>query len=104
MPRHIPHKTTLELEPHQVLLKPLVTEKGTDQSAKYNAYAFEVNKLATKTDIRRAVEKLFDVKVEKVCTQNRKGKFRRTRNGLGRTSDWRRAIVHLSGDDKIDFF
>ncbi|MCO6046053.1 50S ribosomal protein L23 [Aeoliella sp. ICT_H6.2] len=104
MPRHIPHKTTLELEPHQVLLKPLVTEKGTDQSAKYNAYAFEVNKLATKTDIRRAVEKLFDVKVEKVHIQNRKGKPRRTRMHYGYTNDWKKAIVTLNKEHTIEFF
>jgi hypothetical protein len=44
MPRHIPQKTSLELAPHQVLLRPLVTEKGTNQSTRYNAYAFEINK------------------------------------------------------------
>lgn len=104
MPRHIPQKTTLELEPHQVLLRPLVTEKGTDQSTRYNAYAFEVNKLATKTDVRRAVEKLFDVKVEKVHIQNRKGKPRRTRAHFGYTSDWKKAIVTLNKEHTIEFF
>lgn len=104
MPRHIPQKTTLELQPHQILLKPLVTEKGTAQSTQYNAYAFEVNKLATKTDVRRAVEKLFDVKVEKVHIQNRKGKPRRTRMHYGYTGDWKKAIVTLNKEHTIEFF
>jgi large subunit ribosomal protein L23 len=104
MPRHIPQKTSLELEPHQVLLRPLVTEKGTNQSTRYNAYAFEINKLATKVDVRRAVEKLFDVKVEKVHIQNRKGKPRRTRQRFGYTADWKKAIVTLDKEHTIEFF
>lgn len=104
MPRHIPQTTSLTLEPHQVIIKPLVTEKGVHKSTRNNAYSFEVNKLATKTDIRQAVEKLFDVKVLKVATQNRKGKTRRTRFRLGRTADWKKAVVTLHEDHRIDFF
>ena len=48
------------LQPHQVILRPLVTEKGMHRSTRYNAYAFEVSKLATKDDVRRAVEELFE--------------------------------------------
>jgi len=104
MPRHIPHQTTITLEPHQVLLRPLVTEKGMHQSTEFNAYAFEVNKLATKSDVRRAVESLFDVKVEKVHIQNRKGKPRRTRRFFGYTGDWKKAIVTLNKEHNIEFF
>lgn len=104
MPRHIPQKTSLTLEPHQVLIKPLVTEKGVHRSTRHNAYAFEINKLATKKDVRNAVEKLFDVKVVKVATQNRKGKTRRTKFRLGKTADWKKAIVTLHEDSRIDFF
>ena len=104
MPRHIPQKTSLTLEPHQVILKPLVTEKGVHKSTRNNAYTFEVNKLATKGDIRGAVEKLFDVKVVKVATQNRKGKTRRTRFRMGSTGDWKKAIVTLDEEHRIDFF
>lgn len=104
MPRHIPQKTSLVLEPHQVILKPLVTEKGVHRSTRHNAYSFEINKLATKHDVRRAIEALFDVKVVKVATQNRKGKERRTRFRLGRTADWKKAIVTLHEDNRIDFF
>lgn len=104
MPRHIPQTTSLTLEPHQVIVKPLVTEKGVHKSTRNNAYSFEVNKLATKSDIRQAVEKLFDVKVLKVATQNRKGKARRTRFRLGRTADWKKAVVTLHEEHRIDFF
>ncbi|TWT73657.1 50S ribosomal protein L23 [Posidoniimonas polymericola] len=104
MPRHIPQTTSLTLEPHQVILRPLVTEKGVHRSSRNNAYSFEVSRLATKEDIRRAVEALFDVKVEKVATQNRKGKLRRTKFRLGRTSDWKKAIVTLNEEHRIDFF
>lgn len=104
MPRHLPQKTTLELEPHQIILKPLVTEKGVHRSTRNNAYTFQINKLATKEDVRRAVEALFDVKVVKVATQNRRGKPRRTRFRVGRTADWKKAIVTLDEEHRIDFF
>ena len=94
----------VQLEPHQVILRPLVTEKGMHRSTRYNAYAFEVNKLATKVDIRKAVEELFHVKVVKVHTVNRKGKPRRSRTAVGHTKDWKKAIVKLDPEHRIDFF
>ena len=97
-------KTKLELDPHQIVLRPLVTEKGMHKAGRYNAYAFEVNQLAGKDDIRKAVEELFEVKVVRVNTQNRKGKPRRTRFRWGRTKTWKKAIVTLDPEDKIDFF
>ena len=104
MPRHIPQSTSITLEPHQVIVKPLVTEKGMHKSTRNNAYAFEVNRLATKDDVRRAVETLFDVKVVKVATQNRKGKVRRTRFRIGQTKAWKKAIVTLNEEHRINFF
>lgn len=104
MPQHTPQTTSLPLEPHQIILKPLVTEKGVHRSSRNNAYTFQINKLATKEDVRRAVEELFDVKVVKVATQNRKGKPRRTRFRYGHTSDWKKAIVTLDDEHRIDFF
>ncbi len=104
MPRHIPQTTSLELEPHQILLRPHVTEKGMHRSTRHNAYTFEVNKLATKIDVRRAIETMFDVKVTKVHIQNRKGKLRRTKQQLGRTSNWKKAIVTLNKEHTIEFF
>lgn len=100
-----PHvSTSLVLEPHQIILRPLVTEKGIHRSSKYNQYSFEVNRLATKGDVRRAVEELFNVKVTHVATQNRKGKPRRTRFRSGRTKDWKKAIVTLDEEGRINFF
>jgi len=94
----------LHLEPHQVILRPLVTEKGMHRSTRCNAYSFEVNKLAGKADVRRAVEELFDVRVLKVHTQNRKGKPRRTKMTYGYTSDWKKAIVTLDPEHRIELF
>ena len=104
MPRHIPATTSLALEPHQVIIKPLVTEKGMHKSTRNNAYAFEVSRLATKSDVKRAVEELFSVKVLKVHTQNRKGKPRRTRFRFGYTNAWKKAIVTLDAEHRIEFF
>jgi large subunit ribosomal protein L23 len=104
MPRHIPAHSAVVLEPHQVIVKPLVTEKGMHRSTRNNAYAFEISKMATKEDVRRAVEALFDVKVIKVATQNRKGKPRRTRFRGGVTRDWKKAIVTLDAEHRINFF
>ena len=94
----------LQLEPHQVILKPLLTEKGMYQSEAYNQYTFKVNPQATKADVKNAVETLFEVEVDKVATQTRKGKPRRYRFKFGRTKGWKKAIVKLKGDHKIDFF
>ena len=93
------------LEPHQVVLRPLVTEKSTHQTARYRAYPFEVNPWATKDEIKAAVESLFSVQVEKVRTQNRHGKKRRYKFKLGRLPNWKKAIVTLKEDSPgMDFF
>jgi large subunit ribosomal protein L23 len=94
----------LDLRPYQVLLRPLVTEKGTHQSTRYNAYAFQVANVATKTQIKTAVEELFNVRVEAVRTMNRKGKKRRFRQEMGSLPSWKKAVVTLHADDKIEFF
>jgi large subunit ribosomal protein L23 len=92
------------LDPYQVVLGPLVTEKGTLLSERYNSYTFEVNQLATKSDIKRAVEELWNVRVLKVRTQNRVGKPRRHRFSAGATKTWKKAIVQLHSDDRISFY
>lgn len=97
-------KTSMRLESHQVLLKPLVTEKGMHRSERHRQYTFQINTLATKDDVRRAVEELFDVKVSKVRTQNRQGKTRRFRFRQGKTNQWKKAIVTLRDEYRIDFF
>jgi large subunit ribosomal protein L23 len=92
------------LAPHQIIIRPLVTEKGMHKATRYNAYAFEVNRMAGKDDIRRAVEELFDVKVIRVNTQTRKGKVRKSRFRTGATKSWKKAIVTLNEEHRIDFF
>ena len=92
------------LDPHQVILRPLVTEKGIHRSTRLNQYAFEINLLAGKDDVRRAVTELFNVKVLKVRTQNRRGKPRRHKFRMGHTKNWKRAIVTLDSESRIDFF
>lgn len=92
-----------ELEPHQIILRPLVTEKGTHQSTRHNAYTFEVHPLADKLQIRGAIESLFKVRVTGVRTMNCLGKHKRFKGALGKLSNWKKAIVKLDKDDKIDF-
>ena len=104
MPQHVAQKTKLNLKPHQIVLKPLVTEKGMHRSTRNNAYAFEVNRLANKGDVKKAVEELFEVKVLKVHIQNRKGKPRRTKFHLGQTATWKKAIVSLDPEHRIELF
>ncbi|MBU6221957.1 MAG: 50S ribosomal protein L23 [Planctomycetes bacterium] len=92
------------LGPHQVIVRPLVTEKGMHRANRHNAYSFEVVGEATKTDIRRAVEEMFNVKVAKVAVQNRVGKMRRSRVRRTSTKAWKKAIVTLKPDFKINLF
>lgn len=93
-----------ELAPHQIIIRPLVTEKGVHRAARNNQYAFQVHPQATKTEIRHAIEQLFNVVVDKVMTQNRRGKTRRYRYRTGLTNDWKKAIVKLHSEHRIDFF
>jgi large subunit ribosomal protein L23 len=102
--RKRPRPAGPKLESHQIVLRPLVTEKGTHQFTRHNAYSFEVNLWATKEQIKKAVEDLFSVRVEKVRTQNRLGKGRRYRFRMGRLPNWKKAIVTLHSEDRIEFF
>ncbi len=92
------------LDPYQVVIRPLITEKATHLSERHNAYTFEVHSMATKTEIKEAIETLFDVKVADVRTQNRRGKLRRHRLKVGRQRNWKKAIVALKEDYRIDFY
>ena len=87
-----------------VIIKPLVTEKSTHQHQTRNAYAFQVHQHANKPLIKKAVEQLYNVKVVDVRTLNRKGKPRRTRTGMSTTSGWKRAIVVLDENSRIELF
>ncbi len=91
-------------EIYTIIIRPLVTEKGTHQSETRNAYAFQVNPDANKAQIKQAVEKIYNVKVVRVRTANRKGKPRRSGYKWGTTSHWKKAVVVLREDDRIDLF
>jgi large subunit ribosomal protein L23 len=99
-----PERAGPKLETHQVIIRPLVTEKGTHQSTRHNAYPFQVNLWADKSQIKAAVQDLFNVRVVGVRTQTRLGKKRRYRFKIGRLPNWKKAIVTLHADDKIEFF
>ncbi|UYG16994.1 50S ribosomal protein L23 [Brachybacterium huguangmaarense] len=94
--------TTLNKDPRDILLAPVVSEKsyGLMDEGKYT---FLVDARANKTEIKVAVEKVFDVKVASVNTINRQGKARRTRFGMGKRKDTKRAIITLV-DGTIDIF
>ncbi len=87
-----------------VVIRPLVTEKSTHQAGTRNAYAFEVSLDANKAQIKQAVEKIYSVKVREVRTANRKGKPRRRGYRSGITSHWKKAVVVLDENSRIDLF
>ena len=89
---------------YQVLKRPLVTEKTNALRDAKNDYAFEVSHDANKVEIRQAVETLFNVKVKSVRTAVVRGKFRRTRHGLGQRPNWKKAIVTLHEGQQIELF
>jgi large subunit ribosomal protein L23 len=91
-------------EAHQIIRRPLVTEKSTQQKEKSNQYAFEVDPKANKIEIQSAIERLFKVKVFQVRTVRVLGKMKRLGRKYGKRSDWKKAIVTLKEGDRIDFF
>ena len=93
----------VQKDPRDVLLKPVISEKSYGLLDE-NKYTFEVHPDANKTEIKIAVEKVFNVTVTGVNTLNRNGKRRRTRNGWGKRKDTKRAIVSVAPGDRIDIF
>jgi large subunit ribosomal protein L23 len=93
----------VELHETEVIKRPLISEKSTFLSTK-NAYSFEVDKKADKAQIKAAIEKLYNVKVLDVRTSNVEGKTRRTKTGFKKTSEWKKAVVKLHPDNKLDLF
>lgn len=90
-------------DPRDIILAPVVSEKSyglLDQ----NTYTFVVKPTANKTEIKIAIEQIFGVKVTSVNTMNRRGKVRRTRTGVGKRPDTKRAIVTVAEGDRIDIF
>ncbi len=92
-----------ELDIHQVILRPVISEKSLALAEKRNQYTFEVHPWATKPQIKEAVERLFDVRVEAVRIVKLKGKQRRMRFTVGRTAAKKKAIVKLHPDYRLNF-
>lgn len=90
--------------PHDVILKPVVSEKSYDLIEDLNTYTFEVDPRAGKEEIRDAVEAIFEVSVVRVNTMNRKGKRKRHGYRMGKRKDVKRAVVTLVAGDSIDLF
>ena len=89
---------------HEVIRRPLVTEKSSIGRDEHNLATFAVDPRANKHDIRRAVEQLFDVNVLEVRTMRQPRKKRRVGMKIGRKSEWKKAIVQLAEGQSIEFF
>lgn len=92
------------MESVHVIKQPMLTEKATYASNEFNRYGFIVDRTASKTDIKRAIEELYKVRVVGVSTNNRRGANRRMRYGLVPGKTVKRAIVRIHPDDTIDLF
>ena len=92
------------LDVYQIIKRPLITEQGMHLVETESIYPFAVDPRANKVQIRDAVERIFEVKVERVNTANRKGKTRRRGRRVGRTPNWKKAYVKLREGQAIELF
>ena len=92
------------MDPHQVIIRPVISEKSYNLIETQNQYTFQVDRRANKNQIKRAVEEAFDVKVDKVNTVNVKSKPKRQGFTRGRTSSWKKAVVRLAEGERIELF
>jgi large subunit ribosomal protein L23 len=92
------------MTPYDIIKRPLVTEKTNIQKEEKNQVSFEVDRRANRIEIKRAVEKIFNVRVSEVRTLQIKGKIKRRGLILGKRKDWKKAIVTLRPGERIQFF
>jgi large subunit ribosomal protein L23 len=92
------------MDAQRIIRRPLITEKAAQMKEASNTICFEVDKTANKIEVRRAVEKLFGVKVADVRVANRAGKWKRMGRFAGQRKAWKKAYVRLAPDQKIEFF
>jgi large subunit ribosomal protein L23 len=92
------------MDVHNILRRPILTEKSTRGMELQNAYVFEIAPGANKLMVRRAVQELFDVKVVKVNIRNRRGKLKRVGRSMGFAKDRKEAVVTLRAGDKLDIY
>lgn len=89
---------------HEIIVRPLITEKSSAAYQERSEYTFEVHPLASKPQIRSAIEQLFGVHVQAVWTSNQRGKVKRMGKTAGRRPNWKKAIVKLAPGDTIPIF
>jgi large subunit ribosomal protein L23 len=92
------------MEATTIIRKPIVTEKATIDSNEFNRFTFEIDRRATKAQVKRAVEEIYNVRVISVATQRRKGETRRMKYGWTTTTTIKRAIVKVHAEDSIQLF
>jgi large subunit ribosomal protein L23 len=89
---------------HEIIIRPLVTEKTSIQKEMYNQLSFEVDRRANRIEIKRAIESIFNVRVASVKTMQITGKTKQRGRIIGKRRDWKKAIVKLMPGERIDFF
>ena len=92
------------MDPHQIIIKPVISEKSYNLIETENQYTFQVDKRANKYQIKRAIEEAFDVQVHKVNTVNVKSKPKRQGFYRGRTATWKKAVIRLAEGERIELF
>lgn len=89
---------------YEIIKRPIVTEKTSLQKEDFNQVTFEVDRRANRIEIRRAIEKIFKVKVVDIRTMQVKGKVKQRGRIVGKRRDWKKAVVTLMPGERIDFF
>mgnify|MGYP001195153952 FL=1 len=92
------------MEAHQILIRPIITERATVLTERFNQFVFQVERKANKYQIRSAVESVYGVKVKKVATMIVPGKTKRRGANTGKRPHWKKAIITLQQGENIDFF
>ncbi len=92
-------------DPYKIVIRPVITEKSTWLKEKNREVCFEVDRRANKSEIKKAAEQLFKIKVERVRIQNKRGKKRRVGRNEGKKKDWKKAYIKLKeGEKMIEYF
>jgi large subunit ribosomal protein L23 len=86
----------------QIIKRPLLTEKSTRKKEEFNELTFEVDRRANRTEVKMAIQTLFKVKVERVNLMQQEGKKKRVGKKIGRTADWKKALVRLAPGEAIE--
>jgi large subunit ribosomal protein L23 len=90
--------------PHDLIKRPLITEKTNIQKESFNQITFEVDRRANRVEIKKAIETIFNVRVDTVRTIQVKGKTKQRGRIIGKRRDWKKAVVRLVPGERIDFF